>query len=123
MKKHFDMKLCTALLVVVIMAAGIHITNTAARAQDLKVGIVPRDGFVPDEKTAIKIAEAVIAPVFGEQTLEEKRPFTAKLVGSDWVVKSAVPKPPTGDTITRGGLLEVHINKSTGCITYLTQWR
>ena len=29
-------------------------------------GYVPKNGFVPDEKTAIKIAEAVLFPIYGE---------------------------------------------------------
>ncbi len=35
----------------------------------------PKDGFVPDPKTAVKIAEAVLIPVFGEKKIEAERPF------------------------------------------------
>jgi hypothetical protein len=35
----------------------------------------PKDGFVPDAKTAVKIAEAVLIPVYGENKIESERPF------------------------------------------------
>jgi hypothetical protein len=35
--------------------------------------------YVPNEETAIKIAEAILTPIYGKEVLE-KRPFTAKLI-------------------------------------------
>ncbi len=35
--------------------------------------------IVPDEETAVRIAEAVFAPVFGRETVENQRPFQAEL--------------------------------------------
>jgi hypothetical protein len=45
-----------------------------------------KDGIVPDEQTAIKVAEAVLPSFYGPEVLDEK-PFVAKLVGdSVWYI-------------------------------------
>jgi len=51
---------------------------------------VADNGFVPNEGTAIRIAEAVIAARFGEKTVEFERPFHAKLVNDVWTVAGSV---------------------------------
>ncbi|MGH9751568.1 MAG: NTF2 fold immunity protein [Blastocatellia bacterium] len=43
-------------------------------------------GYVPDAATAIKIAEAVWTPIYGEETLKNEKPFTAHLVKGMWIV-------------------------------------
>ena len=47
------------------------------------------DGLVPDQETAIKIAEAVWLARFGEMVLDEK-PYVAKLDGSIWKVQGTL---------------------------------
>jgi len=37
-------------------------------------GYKPESGYVPDSKTAAKIAEAVLTPVYGEKQTESERP-------------------------------------------------
>ena len=39
----------------------------------------PKDGFVPDAQTAVKIAEAVWLPIYGENAVLAGRPFETKL--------------------------------------------
>jgi NTF2 fold immunity protein len=46
----------------------------------------PKDGYVPDEKTAIAIASAVWSPVFGSDRIEDQKPITANLQNGVWVV-------------------------------------
>ena len=55
-------------------------------------GYKPASGYVPDSKTAVMIAEAVLAPVYGEKQIKSERPFTAKLKDGMWtsLVRSAV---------------------------------
>ena len=55
-------------------------------ALSLAQGHRPKEGFVPDSATAIKIAEAVLVPVYGQNKLESERPFTAKLEDDVWTV-------------------------------------
>jgi NTF2 fold immunity protein len=46
----------------------------------------PERGFVPDEATAVAIAEAVWLPIYGKETLDKERPFKAILNGDVWTV-------------------------------------
>ena len=68
-------------------------------------GYVPAEGFVPNEETAIKIAEAILIPIYGERVLE-KRPFIAKLEGGVWSIKGTLPEGYLG------GVPYVKIQKS-----------
>jgi hypothetical protein len=80
------------------------------------IGYLPDNGFVPDAATAIKIAEAVWIPIYGQKQIEEERPFKAKLVqnGSVWLVYGTLPEGWVGGTAV------VRIRKSDGKIIYLT---
>ena len=52
--------------------------------------------YVPDEKTAVKIAEAVWLPIFGEKIYKQK-PFKAKLIDKyTWLVESTLLKNMMG---------------------------
>jgi hypothetical protein len=54
------------------------------------------DGFVPNAETAIKIAEAIWLPIFGEEGIDYK-PYKAELKNdSIWVVRGTVPIPILG---------------------------
>src|SRR5215467_14369983 len=46
----------------------------------------PERGFVPDQATAVAIAEAVWLPIYGRETLNKERPFKAVLNGDVWTV-------------------------------------
>lgn len=86
-------------------------------------GIKTQD-YVPDSITAIKIAEAIWLPIYG-QSIYNKQPFIAKLISdSIWIVTGSTPKSGTeinndGDTIytiAKGGVPFAIINKKDGCI-------
>ena len=38
----------------------------------------PKDGFVPDKETAMRIAEAVWIPIYGKDKIESEKPFEAQ---------------------------------------------
>jgi hypothetical protein len=70
---------------------------------------VPSNGFVPDQQTAIRIAEAILDPIYGEGQVASERPFGAELRSGVWIV--------TGHLATgNGGVAEVRISKATGRI-------
>lgn len=49
-----------------------------------------KEGYVPDELTAIKIAEAIWLPIYGEK-IRDYEPFKASLSGdSTWVVTGTI---------------------------------
>jgi hypothetical protein len=82
-------------------------------------GYRPSSGFVPDSKTAVKIAEAVLMPVYGEKQIESERPFAAMLKGNVWTVSGTLRCPDgKGGTTTscEGGTAEVQIAKDDGRI-------
>jgi hypothetical protein len=73
----------------------------------------PTSGFVPDEKTAVKIAEAILLPLYGEKSVARERPYTAKLKYGVWTVEgySSIPK-----NRRLGGPVQVHIAQRDGQI-------
>lgn len=77
----------------------------------------PKNGFVPDEKTAVRIAEAVLTPIYGDEAVIAQRPFSAKLRGTTWVVTGSLPDNQVG------GVAEVRISKRTGEILQVTHTR
>jgi hypothetical protein len=77
----------------------------------------PRQGYVPDEQTAIKIAEAVWLPIYGEDVLKDERPFRAYLKDGVWIVSGTLP------TGALGGTAEARISKSTGCILRIIHYQ
>jgi hypothetical protein len=60
----------------------------------------PKDGFVPDEKTAIAIAVAVWTPIYGEKEINGERPYIARLEGDVWRVDSSLPEGFLGGVAT-----------------------
>lgn len=75
--------------------------------------------IVPDEETAIKIAEAVITARFGEATLSRYRPYKARLENDIWFVGGT-----SSDGATRGGGFPlVDISKIDGRIVQISLCR
>ena len=95
MKKTFLILTCAALA---LLSAGVS-------AESQKHSIVLPEGFVPDEKTAIRIAEAVGIPIYGEKTIAGQRPLKASLQGDVWTVVGSLPE------VVLGGVLLVEISK------------
>jgi len=58
----------------------------------------PAHGLVPDEKTAISIAEAILYPIYGEETVKRERPFAAHLNNGVWTVIGYLPPGMMGGT-------------------------
>ena len=72
-------------------------------------GYIPKAGFVPNSETAIKIAEAVWFPIYGNN-IYDKKPFVAKLVDSTiWIVTGSLPEERM-----RGGVPYIEIQKEDG---------
>jgi NTF2 fold immunity protein of polymorphic toxin system component len=85
----------------------------AGGSSEEKPGYTPKAGFVPDEKTALSIAISVLTPVYGEKALQSEEPFTARLEGDAWFVQGHLPEGHDG------GVAEVKISKSKGCILWM----
>jgi hypothetical protein len=61
-------------------------------------GYVPPNGFVPDDKTAIAIAEAILVPIYGKKQIHSEKPLQAKLKNGIWTVHGTLPEGWLGDT-------------------------
>ena len=70
----------------------------------------PGVGYVPDKETAIKIAEAVWYPIYGE--LLHERPFQARLDEDGIWMVWGTKHPRTA----KGGVANVRLRKADGCI-------
>jgi len=70
----------------------------------------PKDGFVPDGKTAMQIAESVWIPIYGEDKIRNEKPFNAELMNGVWTVTGSLPKRFVG------GVALVEISRVDGCI-------
>ena len=67
--------------------------------------------YVPDEKTAIKIALAVWHPIYGDKLINKYKPYHAELKkDSVWSIWGSLPRG------TYGGTPEMLIQKSDGKI-------
>ena len=75
---------------------------------------IPTDGVVPDKETAVRIAEAVLIPIYGRQQIESERPFNATLIEGIWIVEGTLPK------LMLGGVAQVEISKHDGRILRIT---
>jgi len=74
-----------------------------------QIGYIPIDGFVPDEATALKIAEAVWLPIYGKK-IYNKKPFKARLENGVWYIEGSLPSS------AQGGVPYIEIQKKDGNI-------
>lgn len=65
------------------------ITDAFSQQRKKNEGVYIKD-LVPDSTTAIKIAEAIWLPIYGEKVLREK-PYNAELKDSTWLVYGTLP--------------------------------
>ena len=81
-------------------------------------GYRPKSGYVPDSATAVKIAEAVLVPVYGEKQTLAERPFTATLKEDVWTIEGTLHCPDGSGCF--GGVAIVQISKLDGRIISMT---
>lgn len=79
-------------------------------------GARPEAGFVPDQATAVRIAEAVWIPIYGEGIVEQ-RPYRASLVDGVWRVAGTLHCP--GGGICTGGTAYAEISRDDGRILFV----
>jgi hypothetical protein len=75
--------------------------------------IRPKEGFVPNEQTAVRIAEAVLIPIYGEENVRSERPFKAVLANGVWTVRGHLPPNMLG------GSAVVRLAKADGQILFV----
>lgn len=95
----------------VVVGFGILTTAAIFAAETAKHNVKPKDGYVPDAKTAIKIAVAVWEPIYGEGAIAREKPYHAQLTNGTWIVEGSLPKG-----MTLGGVAIAGIAKDDGRI-------
>jgi hypothetical protein len=69
-----------------------------------------KNGYVPDEQTAISIAVAVWIPIYGKELIESEKPYKATLEDGVWTVTGSLPEGYNGGTAI------ADISQESGCI-------
>jgi len=63
------------------------VISHAFQLDDRPISIrTPAEGYVPDESTATKIAEAILVPIYGQQVVDSETPLRGKLESGIWTV-------------------------------------
>jgi hypothetical protein len=75
---------------------------------------LPKEGLVPDKETAIKIAEAVLFRLYGEDSIKGQRPYVVKEADYIWWISGTLPKG------NYGSVFNIGISKHTAAILRLT---
>jgi hypothetical protein len=83
----------------------------------------PKEGFVPNAETAVKVGEAVLIPVYGEGKILGERPFKATLQGDVWTVAGTLYCGGPSGTQCDGGTAVVKISKTSGQILFMTHYK
>ena len=60
----------------------------------------PKDGYVPNAETAIKIAVAVWIPIYGQVQIDGEKPYKARLEKGVWYVDGSLPEGYIGGVAT-----------------------
>jgi len=77
----------------------------------------PKHGFVPDSSTAVKIAEAVLIPVYGKDEVESGSAFKATIEKKGvWTIGWTLACPEAKHATCLGGAAEVKIRQADGRI-------
>jgi hypothetical protein len=97
-----------------------------SRGQQSNAGYVSAGGYVPNEVVAVKIAEAVLMPVYGEKQIASERPFKATLKDDVWTVQGTLTCPDGKGGITTfcvGGTATVKLSKVDARVLFMMHYK
>ncbi len=66
---------------------------------------IPANGFLPDSLTAVRVAVAILTPIYGQEQIRKERPLVATLADSTWTVRGSLPAG------TVGGVVSIQLSK------------
>jgi hypothetical protein len=113
---------CCALLLAWVALPSAKPLNAQSDSMSTQHSYNPPQGFIPDSITAVRVAEAVLVPVYGAEQIERQKPLTASLRGDVWVVKGQL-RPRRPGARAAGGVALVEIAKKDGRILRMTHGR
>jgi hypothetical protein len=110
-----------------VLSCWLVLVTLAVCQDDRSGGIrVPAGGWVPDGATAIKIAEASLIPVYGEEQIASERPLDATLKDDVWTVESMSPCANVKSdkrTVCYGGEAVVKLSKLDARVLFMTHYK
>jgi hypothetical protein len=72
-------------------------------------GVKPEGGVVPNDTIAFQIAEIVLSHIYGEEVIENEKPFSVNLENGVWIIEGSF-----SEEYDKGGSAYIEINKQTG---------
>jgi NTF2 fold immunity protein len=69
-------------------------------------------GIIPDEQTAIAVAEAILFRAYGKRNIESQRPYKVSLTDGEWYIFGTLPEDPIGPVF--GGVFRIVISQKDG---------
>lgn len=102
-------------------------TSAVGQKRQPAASYVPAGGYVPSESVAVKIAEAVLIPVYGEKQIASERPFHATLTDNVWTVKGTLycsdGKGGMTSNSCLGGTAVVKLSKADARILFMMHYK
>jgi hypothetical protein len=77
-----------------------------------EVVAAPPSSFIPDAKTAVAVAHAILIPIYGAQTVQKEEPLVAVRSGDIWTVTGTLACAPR----CVGGTAKVTLSAKDGRI-------
>ncbi len=100
------------LIIFTILLSSFIIQPSILKAEENKKhNYKPKEGYIPNEETAIKIAVAVWIPIYGKEKIEKEKPYKAVLKDGIWYVEGSLE-----EGFVKGGVAEAEISKDDGHI-------
>jgi hypothetical protein len=104
----------------------VRMSSVLDQGRQSNTAYVPARGCVSNEVVAVKIAEAVLIPVYGENQIASERPFYAALKDDIWTVDGTLtcPDGKGGKThVCVGGTAQVRLSKIDGRILSMIHFK
>lgn len=75
--------------------------------------IVINDNLISDKETAIKISEAILFKIYGEENITEQRPYEIHFINNFWILNGTLK-------YEKGGTFLIIIDAKNGKVVRLT---
>lgn len=86
--------------------------------KDNNQSYIPPNGFIPNEETAARVAEAILIPIYGKERIQKQKPLKAKLNSNEvWEITGTLNKSMIGGTVY------AEIRKSDCKVIYVTHYK
>ena len=87
-----------------------YVLNTQLSATDYSEykGYFPKEGFIPTAEVAFRVAEPILNEIYGEENIEEQKPFSVNLENDIWILEGYI------EPGVKGGVAYMEIRKSNG---------